>query len=326
MADEGKKVGLIGGLLAAIGAAVSHGADDCARAGMHAGSVADDLARPAAHATPIAAGELANPGARAVGGVGDDLARPGSRVLAQGDDLASGASRRPSVLMAPDEALAGGRASDDLAQTLAEHSLDAADLLLDVGSSGDEDGDESEESGAVDDQAGPLPKPVRPSTRLDVLLPELMAVVPISEGKILTSPRLREMLVASQTELGSKLAEKALGRPTFVLGYSAPEQRDTLAMPDGGPPLPVAAIQRGCAKAGRSCIVLVCETPDSGAPKPCVVGAFRGLEKSFRAGDLETDLLRRLLAIRNQSLPTLTIHRIAATTNGPRLVHSRAAP
>ena len=34
MAGEGKSVGVIGGILVAIGAAFAHGADDCARAGV----------------------------------------------------------------------------------------------------------------------------------------------------------------------------------------------------------------------------------------------------------------------------------------------------
>ena len=103
MSDEGKKLGIVGGLLAAVGAAVAHGADDCARAGARAGAVAgDDLARPAVIAP------------RALGGSGDDFGR--------------GVGRASGVGLADD----GVKPSHEAISSIAdEASINAVDLLLD---------------------------------------------------------------------------------------------------------------------------------------------------------------------------------------------------
>jgi hypothetical protein len=104
MSGEGKTVGVVGGILVAIGAAVAHGADDCAKAGLRAG----------AHA-------------------GDDLARPAvvGRGLSGSDDLGRGASRMGAAPALGDEAVRVSPGEEAIKSLAEEGSLQALDLMLD---------------------------------------------------------------------------------------------------------------------------------------------------------------------------------------------------
>jgi hypothetical protein len=104
-----KKLGVATGIAAVLGA-FAHGSDDCARAGVRASAGAgDDIARIA----PV--------------GAGDDLAR-----------IAPVVQRRSSALPAVDDALATSSSGRAFGDELASHTLDAADLLLEIGGGDDQ--------------------------------------------------------------------------------------------------------------------------------------------------------------------------------------------
>jgi hypothetical protein len=104
-----KKLGVVGGIAAALGA-FAHGADDCARAGVRASAGAgDDITRIA----PV--------------GASDDVAR-----------IAPVVQRRSSALPAVDDALSTPSSRRAFGEELASHTLDAADLLLEISSDDDQ--------------------------------------------------------------------------------------------------------------------------------------------------------------------------------------------
>ena len=168
MADEGKKVGVIGGIIAALGGAFAHGADDCARVGARGasevagvravGNVGDDLARAGVKAVPRAAPRVPGlvpgrvPGAVVLPGAADDLGRAGAR--------AAGFKGEVGFAAVGEEVAAGSKPWKDLAEELGQElSTNVLAEILEPGA----------------DESPSVAPPARGSTSL---LPTRIALVP----------------------------------------------------------------------------------------------------------------------------------------------------
>ena len=342
MSEDGKKVGVIGGILAALGGAFAHFGDDCARlgargvsaeaAGVRASNVGDDLARVGARGATRAGedltrGSLAGRNLRPRGapliapGAAEDLGRLGSRV--------PGFERELGLAAVGDEVATGSKTWKSLAEELGhEVSQNVLSELLGP--------DESE-------APSPADRPALPALALPGSLPTLIALVPESNeaervafGGSAPKPargsegadpprRLVFVLPARLPELWSRLEQpNALGA-SVVVGHWQRDRTTALSLPAEPTGLEIATLQARCALARKTCWVLVCANEDEKSRAACGVSARGVIERALskRVADA-AELGRRLVAERDQfAVEALAIHGVARTRGGARLVHSR---
>ncbi len=301
MADEGtgKKVGVIGGIVAAIGAVFAHGADDCARigaksvafesAGVRAGSeVGKDFGR-----LGVRAGAAAErPGLRGATELGE---LRGASEVAEGRGVKFGAG------VAADDVAHGSKWEDvveELCQDVVENGLDYALNQPDTA------GEDS-------------PPPTFAPPRL-ALGPAVLALMP--RGLKVPAFAFGER---SRSAFLVKLALPTRESARFVIGYVASDNPQALVSPDG-PSLPLAEIFARSVSARVATFVLACDGEDYASAEPCAVRA-RAMANEVLEGNPTSaqEAGRRLLEARKTSqLETLVVSSVARVGQKRRILSS----
>lgn len=320
MAEEGgsglaKAVGVGAvGILAMLGKF----ADDCGRAGLHAGGAADDLARVGARqADDLArvgakpAGELTHLGSGRGAGVADDLTRAASPV-ALADDLSPGA--RSAELT--DEALKAAAEEGSL-------------TLLDTWLAGSD-----EEQEAPEAAPGLDPRPVR----------VLWTFAPLSvdslEAYLGHSPDSRERAAHERFRDSDALVIKPVfsGLPvskTFGLredlkafaGYTVSDDPTRLRLWEAAPgnSILITQLLSACLVRGQACMLLACTKLDWSSAEPCMLTARTVVEAAAKHENRHA-ALRGAIAARNAAKRAdLVIHSAAMVAGRPRFMRSLAA-
>lgn len=260
---------MIGGILAAIGAAVAHGADDCARVGArsaaevgavrgatHAG---DDIARVGACGAAVEGLAAEGAGVRGARGLG---AHPPGEM----PGLKLGAAE----VAVADEA-AAGKPWRDLAEEMGQDvATEALEEVLDTSSSEVEAGDAS--------LLPPKPK----GFALVSLIPSDSVGFALAFGGKAEATNLTALSNAnkpskafavsvplSRIALHSALSTTPNPVARFVLGYQAGDDARSLATPDPQFSIALREIAGRCLSSGASCVILVCEKLDATEAKPC---------------------------------------------------------
>lgn len=265
MSEQGKKVGIIGGVLAAIGAAVAHGADDCARVGARSASEVGAV-RGATHAGDDIA-KLGARGAAAEGLAAEGAGMRGARGIGAPATEVPGLKLGAEVAVA-DEA-AAGKPWRDLAEEMGQEL--APDALEQVLGGEDENEDEAPDAG-----------PPAKGFALVSLVPSdgvgfALAFGGKAEAKNLSefaktnrpSKTLGLSVPLSRIALHSALGATPNPIARFVLGYQAGDDAHSLATPDPQFSIRLTEIASRCLSAGASCVILVCEKLDATEQKPC---------------------------------------------------------
>ena len=296
MSDEGKKVGVIGAVVAALGGIVAHGADDCARVGAR-GAVVEAV------------------GVRAVGNVGDDLGRAGVRAgsrnasrgvgaLAPVDDLsragmpARGIESELGVAALGDEVASGAKPWKAVAEEIGQEvSANVLSELLEVG-----EGDDAE-----------APRPT-PPVRAES--PVRVALVPPSSARAFVGyslPTTPDALFAA--------VAAAARRPVVAVGFLHADSAGALVLPQGGGRVELATLYARAAAARVTVWVLGCPIEDA----TCLDAARRVLGDATAAGASgAVELGRALVRARDRGdARALSVHGVARTGGAARLVHSR---
>lgn len=302
MSDEGKKVGLIGGLIAALGGVVAHGADDCARVG------AKGVAAEAA-------------GVRAAGNVGDDLARAGTRV---GGDLGRGAlggRLRGAPLVVPGAADDLGRVGARAAGFESEVGLAALGDEVAAGSKpwkslAEELGQELSANVLAELlDSGPAETPAPPALDAGIALERfaLVSAESLGEASRFQFPKTQQALLAALGASGAKVA--------VVVGTLHTQRPGALAF--GGVALPLSTLHARAAAARATLWVLACSA-DLSPKEPCARVAARVLDQALETAPRDASALgRELVRGRDrEAARALSIHGVARAKSGPRLVHS----
>ncbi|KYF95741.1 hypothetical protein BE20_44395 [Sorangium cellulosum] len=152
--EGGKKLGVIGAAIAAIGMMVARGADDCGRLGLKGLGAAE-------HAAPAAAGD-ALLGAGKAAALGDDALLGAGKATALGDPARAAAhagdgAHAPKVLE-----VQPGSATEDVAGKLAEQGLGLGVEML-PGATDEQEADEpAREAAAAPGVQGARPAPMPP--------------------------------------------------------------------------------------------------------------------------------------------------------------------
>jgi hypothetical protein len=251
-----KKLGAAGAIAAAF-AGFAHAADDCARVGARATAGAgDDIARITTAA-----------------GAGDDIAR-----------IAPVAERRPTVFGALPDEVPARSAGREFGEELASHTLDAADLLIELS-------DDAEQFQTW----GPIGTPT------------YIAIDPS----------------ASSPDFDQELGAARLGPPVFVIGQASAAASDAISLAFGKT-LSVGAIQAECLSHGVGCVVLICgpATGSASCVARALAATQTAVLRSSR--QLDRVLRELLHHRSTQRWDTLAIYRLADTPEGPRIVRSRA--
>ena len=240
-AATGAKVGA--GILGVLGLLIARGGDDCATAGMRAGS----------HVPPRSAAGLSDDLARAGGGLGDDLAYGGGRyggAGAMGDDLAGvGSANRLGALGASVDD--GARPAGDLFEAGLDVTFEV--VTLDFGE--DEDGYDAIGSAAT--------------IARDDIDPRLRAVWLSITAR---DPTLIVATPASGYDVGAvreTLARAGESVPIGIVGVTE-DSGESLRLGDEA--ATVKDVHRECLEASRACVVFAC--PD----EPCVAAARAAFE------------------------------------------------
>ncbi|MBK9000276.1 MAG: hypothetical protein IPM35_31545 [Myxococcales bacterium] len=302
MSGDGKKVGVIGGLIAALGGVLAHGADDCARVGARGvaaeaagvkavGNVGDDLARAGVRGGSRVGGEL-GPGALGRGrlpaaplvvpGAADDLGRAGAR--------AAGFEAEVGLAAVGDEVASGAKPWKSLAEELGQEvSVDVLSELL-----------EADEETAKSPVAAP---PTWSFARI--------ALMPGFDG--FTLPRTSQALFDAIARSPSRVAVVVgnLGEPS------------ALELTGSRVPLALSTLHARAAAAGATVWVLGCAA--SAEPRTlCALDARKVVEEASAARPANAaELGRELVRARDRArLSSLSIHGIARAKARPRLVHS----
>jgi hypothetical protein len=265
VSDQGKKLGIAGGILAAIGAAVAHGADDCAKVG----------ARSAAEVGAV----------RGATQAGDDLAKLGAKGAAVEGVAAEGVgvrgARGVAVGETPGAKIAAGAAADESAVGQPWRDLSAEigqDLAPDALESllSTSDGEKELDLGKLPSQSYELISVV-PNDRVGALLAfgkdvkierydGLARAGQPGKGLLATTP-------SSRRELHLALGNQPNPATRFVLGYVAPDDKQALATPDQEFHIPLAEVAARCLSVGARCLILVCEKYDFSDSEPCAARA-----------------------------------------------------
>jgi hypothetical protein len=269
VSEQGKKVGIIGGVLMAIGAAVAHGADDCARVG----------ARSAAEVGAV----------RGATNAGDDIAKLGARG-AHAEGLAAegvgvrGARGLPPPTEVPGLKLGGevavadeaavGKPWRDLAEEMGQElAPNALEQVLDVSNEGEDEDDPSD--------AGPRPSPAKGFALVSLVPSDSVGFALAFGGKAQAksldgfananrpSKTFGLSVPLSRIALHSALGASPNPIARFVLGYQAGDDARSLATPDPQFSIRLSEIASRCLSAGASCVLLVCENLDATEQKPC---------------------------------------------------------
>lgn len=296
VSDGGKKVGVIGAVVAALGGIVAHGADDCARLGARgaaveavgvraAGNVGDDLGRAGVRA----GAKNATPRVAALAPV-DDLSRVGARAgglegelgfAALGDEVASGAKPWKTV-------------AEEVGQ---EVSANVLGELLDAGE--------------ADDAAAP-----RPPLRASGVSPARVALVPPTSARGFAG----YSLPATPDALYSVVRSSA-PRPIVVVGYLPADSAGALLSPNGDERVELATLHARAAAARATVWVLGCPIEDP----TCLDAARRVVDDATRVlpGNA-VELGRALVRARDRGeARALSVHGLARTRGAARMVHSR---
>ncbi|WP_437953344.1 hypothetical protein WME98_23685 [Sorangium sp. So ce296] len=152
--EGGKKLGVIGAAIAAIGMMVARGADDCGRLGLKGLGAAE-------HAAPAAAGDALR-GAGKAAALGDDALLGAGKAAALGDPARAAAhagdgAHAPKVLE-----VQPGSATEDVAGKLAEQGLGLGVEML-PGATDEQEADEpAPAAAAAPDVQGARPAPMPP--------------------------------------------------------------------------------------------------------------------------------------------------------------------
>lgn len=304
MSGDGKKAGVIGGLIAALGGVIAHGADDCARVG--ARGVAAEAA-----------------GVRAVGNVGDDLARAGVRGGSRvGGELGPGALGRGRLPATP---LVVPGAADDLGRAGAR----AAGFEAEVGLA------------AVGDEVASGAKPWKSlaeelgqEVSVDVLSELLEADEETARSPVAAPPTWSFARVALMTGFDAFVQPKTSqalfdavarspSRVAVVVGNLDGGEPSALELPGSRGPLALSTLHARAAAAGATVWVLGCAA-SAGPRTPCALDAQKVVEEASAARPANAaELGRELVRARDRArLSSLSIHGIARAKAGPRLVHS----
>jgi hypothetical protein len=301
VSDAGKKVGVVGALLAALGGAAAHGADDCARVGAR-GMAAEAV------------------GVKAASNVGDDLARVGSRGVS--GDLGRRALKAPlSPALADDvgrlgargrgfdselgfaalgeEAATGTRPWKAVAEELAQEvSVDALSELLEVG---DVDG---------------APATPRPERARVGLRPVRVALVPAA-----AATRFAGYSLSPTTDAVLSAVVSSAPQPALVIGSLHPETPGALLMQPGGARLELSMLHARAAALRVTVWVVSCPRADLG----CLEAGKRVIDDAMSTSPGDALELGRALvrASARSDNRLLAVHGVARAKGVPRLVHSR---
>lgn len=320
MAEEGgsglaKAVGVGAvGILAMFGKL----ADDCGRAGLHAGAAADDLARVGARqADDLArvgakpAGELTHLGSGRGAGVADDLTRAASPV-ALADDLSPGA--RSAELT--DEAL---KAAAE------EGSLTLLDTWL---------------AGSDEEQEPPKVDPVLNSRPVRVLWTFAPLSVDSLQAYLGHSPNSQERATHERFLDSGALVIKPVfsGLPvskTFGLredlkafaGYTVSDNPTRLRLWEGATEesIPITQLLSACLVRGQACVLLACTKLDWGSVEPCMLTARSLAEAATKQASRHAALRGAIVARNAAKRADLVIHSAAMVAGRPRFMQSLAA-
>lgn len=305
--EGGKKVGIFGGLIAALGMLLARGADDCARIGAvtakGAAPLADDAARISARGAAPLAG-AADDGLLAAGR-GAGLADEAAHSMGNSSRLAAGAG-------AGDDALgAAARSGDDWL----DNSLDVAGELVssvdfDVGGDIESDSDDvappldpagrgsGSDRGATKggSSGGEAIANARPAgvelalKRSFIADPKAIAAFPATSaayermfgvapqsGEL---PKLSVLLTLAgqpSTDLGMKqlaamLAERRASNPVTILGYTD-GLNIKIALPSGER-VTDAELHEACMSVGMNCLVLACDEKVPADGEPCAESIY----------------------------------------------------
>lgn len=287
-----KKVGIFGGLIAAIGMLFARTADDCARVGAKGASL---TARESAHLVEDGA-RLASRGAQ----FSDDAVRGGSKLGALADDAVKGAPHGSLPHFSEGALEAAARSEKSflgLSDDVAEQALDVS---LDVVSNLDFDTYDTQ----FDDNGVSSPREVRryvQSMARDgaerarknqfVSGSRALALLPADEdgfasmfGYAAPEGTLQSMqLVADLLEqprdarmdvrgFAKWLVSNRGGNPLVILGYTALDSITDLVMPSGQH-FADKVFHQGCLQAGVNCIVIACDSKEISEGESCIRSA-----------------------------------------------------
>lgn len=296
MSDEGKKVGVIGAAVAALGGIVAHGADDCARVGAR-GAAAEAV------------------GVRAVANVGDDLGRAGVRAgsknatrgvgaLAPVDQLgragvpARGIEAELGVAALGDEVASGAKPWKSVAEEIGQEvSANVLSELLDVG-----EGDDAEAP--------------RPTTAVPTESTVRVALVPPSSARAFVGYSLPTTPDALFAAVGS-----AARRSVVTVGFLHADSAGALLLPQGGGRVELSTLYARAAAARVTVWVLGCPIEDA----TCLDAARGVVADATAAGPSgAVELGRALVRARDRGdARALSVHGVARAGGAARMVHSR---
>jgi hypothetical protein len=335
--------------IAAIGAFIARGADDCGRVALKGGAaLSDDAAR----------------GASRVGSLADDGMRGGSKVGSLADDgmrtskfapIADDGMRTRKIAPAAEppgglveEATNAGAKAESHAGDVVEHGVDVSlEIVSNIDSSnevGEEDAIPTQDNDTVAQVTATLDPITVLKNRSSVWQPALLPMMPTSPKAFAaifgrpekpTDKNAFGSLNPSPTTLADSLDKMDwLAHNPITLVFYSPDSSGKknpipLVMPNGDATTD-SAIHRVCIQHASHCILLVC-TPQSAAAKmPCAkaaVDTWQSVTANSKDLPLQT-LLGNLVAGRASriALESLTISRVDVATGTPRIVRSRLTP
>ncbi|MDI3286878.1 hypothetical protein [Polyangium sp. 15x6] len=321
---NGKKLGPIAAVIAAIGMFMARAGDDCARVGAKGAMLGDDAARGLGRA-----GSLADDGMRGGGKIGslaDDGMRAGAKSPLPG--LHGPKPEGGGVLV--EEAMNAGAKAEGHAGDVAELGVDVSlEILSNVGPS---DGDDDHEGETPVTGGVHIPPPPSATSKKGNPADLLRARNIVSSPTLLPLASGATKTAATETDPYAWLETQDAHNPVGLL-YASREKVDTkttisLVSPSGAT-TDDATIHRTCLGLAMNCILLVCEPDAAGAKESCVKGATTAW-KTVETADLGgkpalRDFLGKLLLARvgRPSLRNLVVSRLDIDSTPPRIVRSR---
>jgi hypothetical protein len=305
--DSGKKVGVFGGLIAAIGILLAKGADDCARIGAKGASI---TARESAPLIDDGA-RLAGRGAEQSVGLGDDALRGGAYAGELGGDPLRAAANAPHITpgMADDAlgaASRSGKASDDIFEQGLDVSLEVVSFMDDE-SGADDDFEPPEDLAAPSGNKPALPGVKRVASGAAASGAKMSGVEGALNRKFVEAPRAIALLPATETgyekmfgvqpegralagltlvtdllkqpakdfgmkDLAAMIAEQRASNPITILAYTTGVDTQ-IALPSGERVYDVE-LHEGCMNVGINCVIIACDPKSTSAGEPCARSAY----------------------------------------------------
>ncbi|MDC3962183.1 hypothetical protein [Polyangium jinanense] len=321
---NGKKLGPIAAVIAAIGMFMARAGDDCARIGAKGAMLSDDAAR----------------GLGRAGSLADDGMRGGGKLGSLADDgMRAGAKSPLPGIHAPtegggglvEEAMSAGAKAEGHAGDLAELGVDVSlEILSNVGPSDGDDDDHEGEAPVTDGVH--IPPPPSATSKKGNPADLLRARNIVSSPMLLTLASGTTKTAATETDPYAWLESHDAHNPVGLL-YASRGKLDTkttisLVSPSGAT-TDDATIHRTCLGLAMNCVVLVCEPDAAGAKESCVkdaATAWKSVEATNLGGKPALrDFLGKLLLARagRPSLRNLVVSRLDVDSTPPRIVRSR---